>query len=254
MCDTPLMPEISSLNTPLQVDTQLAALSVRRRELENRRSQCVNTALHMAGAKFYYQGRRRVTDMIEETAIGVLNANPDFRDLSYGRTNAEAVAAIEAVDADLAILDNEIFALEAKYTGWTRFFLVTSSVGHIHRHTACSTCRPTTTFGWLPHLSGHTEADAVEACGPALCTVCFPSAPTAHTMAKLTKKQAEDILAGRKVEAAPAKEYCPGSGTRSATEINWRRMSPSGKCSHCGYVGAVTQNGTMRKHQAKVAS
>ena len=40
--------------------------------------------------------------------------------------------------------------LQEAYTGWSRFFLVTSSTGHVHSSTSCSTCRPTTTYGWLP--------------------------------------------------------------------------------------------------------
>ncbi len=61
---------------------------------------------------------------------------------------------------------------------WSRFFLVTSSNGHIHRWMNCSTCRVTTTFGWLPNLSGLTDAEAVAHPdgGPYLCQVCFPAA------------------------------------------------------------------------------
>lgn len=207
----------------------------------------------MAGAKFYYQGRssRRVTDMTEAQAIEKLSADPTARSLTHRHTHEEAIEAIEAADLAIAENDNAMANLEMSYTGWSRFFLVTSSIGHIHSSMHCSTCRPTTTYGWLPNLSGQTEADAVEQCGPALCTVCFPTAPTANTMAKLTAKQAADILAGKKVTAEPAKVYCPGSGERSTTKINWRLYSPSGSCPHCKHVGGVTQDGRMRKHKEK---
>lgn len=71
---------------------------------------------------------------------------------------------------------------ETGYAGWQRFWLVTSSEnGHVHRTTACSTCRPRTTFALLPDLSGLTEEDAVGSQGSILCSVCFPSAPVEWT-------------------------------------------------------------------------
>ena len=45
-------------------------------------------------------------------------------------------------------------------------------------------------YGWLPKLSGMTEAEAVEEHGPALCSVCFPSAPVEWQGGKITKAQA----------------------------------------------------------------
>jgi hypothetical protein len=54
----------------------------------------------------------------------------------------------------------------------------------------CSSCRPTTTYGWLPDLSGKTENEAVAAHGPALCSVCFPTAPVEHVGGKITPSQA----------------------------------------------------------------
>lgn len=66
---------------------------------------------------------------------------------------------------------------ERGYTGWPRFWLVTSSAGHVHSTPYCSSFRPTTTFALVPELSGRVEAEAVSMLGEALCTVCFPSAP-----------------------------------------------------------------------------
>ena len=105
----------------------------------------------------------------------------------YAETLVKHDELIEERDGLFAERD----ALEATYTGWPRFFLVTSSPGHIHSSMYCSTCRPTTTFGWLPELSDMTEGDAVAACGPTLCTVCFPSAPL-------------DWTSGKKITAAQA--------------------------------------------------
>lgn len=91
----------------------------------------------------------------------------------------------------------EIDSLEGAYAGWSRFFLVVSSAGHIHSSRSCSSCRPTTRFGWLPQISGKDEAAAVRECGETLCSVCFPNAPTAWTQGKkLTKAQASKLVHG----------------------------------------------------------
>ena len=68
-----------------------------------------------------------------------------------------------------------------RYTGWSRFYLVLNSNGHIHRDTHCTTCFSTTRYAWLTELSGQTEAEVVAEYGAQLCTVCYPSAPVEWT-------------------------------------------------------------------------
>lgn len=196
--------------TPRQIDTQLAenynATLKAQAQLERFESSLKSTA----GATYYYRGRQRVTDMTVEEArerVETELAKHTGDDYGYARLGApcspssstgnarRALEGIDAQEAELAELANARFALEARYTGWSRFFLVTSSTGHIHSSMHCSTCRPTTTYGWLPELSGQSEAQAVEAHGPALCSVCFPSAPVEWTGAKLTKAQAAKVAA-----------------------------------------------------------
>jgi hypothetical protein len=87
---------------------------------------------------------------------------------------AEAVAKR---DDTLAALS----AVEAEYEGWSRFFLVQASNGHIHKSMWCTTCFPTTQYAWLPELSGLTEDEAVAEYGGILCSICFPSAPVEWT-------------------------------------------------------------------------
>lgn len=81
-----------------------------------------------------------------------------------------------------------------QYEGWSRFFLVQNSGGHIHRDMSCGTCFPTTQYAWLTELSGLTEADAVDEYGEILCSVCYPSAPVAWTMGKNKKDEARKQL------------------------------------------------------------
>ncbi len=103
---------------------------------------------------------------------------------------AESRATLDDLEAKIADLE-EIYAARR----WSRFFLVTSSTGHVHASMHCQTCRWSTTFGWLPDLSGKTEADAVAELGTVLCSVCFPSAPVAHVGGKITKAQAAKLAA-----------------------------------------------------------
>jgi hypothetical protein len=98
-------------------------------------------------------------------------------------------AKIEYLDAD------------KQYDGWSRFFLVNNTNGHIHRSLNCSTCTFRTEFSWLPSLSGLTESDAVEAHGSILCTICYPSAPIEHTAGVNKAQEASKAL--RKLMKAP---------------------------------------------------
>lgn len=86
----------------------------------------------------------------------------------------QAVAARDAIEAEAAPFDAEFDSRG----GWTRAFLVTSSDGgHVHKDMHCSTCRPTTEYGWLPDYSGADEAAIVADAGERACTVCYPTAP-----------------------------------------------------------------------------
>ena len=202
--------------TPKETDLALAEIWKQIYTVRTRIGYNATDLLHGAGAKFYYRGRRRVTDMTDAEALQIVTAKvaagaewkathtvveadgyestdwADFPGVSYELDQlARSLASREEYAAALARLIEARDALEATYTGWSRFFLVTSSAGHVHSSMSCSTCRPTTTYGWLPELSDTSEADAVGELGPTLCSVCFPSAPTEWTAGKkLTAAQA----------------------------------------------------------------
>ena len=125
-----------------------------------------------------------------------------------------------------------------EYEGWSRFFLVTSSKGHIHSSMNCSTCQWTTTYGWLPDVSGLDEEAAVEAHGALLCSICFPSAPVEWTNfyeAEEARKQAES---------------CPGSGQPGA-EGGSRQGYCAGNYHTCTWCGAIVggKGHNVRKHK-----
>ena len=129
------------MNTPAEVDTKLAEIYGRRHNLVMRRYNL------LSAAKNAFREERRV----------------------------ELKAQAEAILPQIAEIDAEMRPIEALYTGWTRAFVVPD--GHVHSSMNCSTCYPTTAFGWVTELSGHNEAEIIEAAGSRACTVCYPNAP-----------------------------------------------------------------------------
>lgn len=164
---------------------------------------------------------------------------------AYG--DAEARLA----EARLAVQESEN---DYRSRPWARYFLVTSSDGHIHASTGCCTCnkgREPTGFALVPYLSGQTVEEAVADLGPALCSVCFPAAPVeaqeqARIPARLAlalKEQGSEAFRKAREEASAkasqkAADRCPGSGeTRDRDRFGrvhcqccgWQARSASGK-------------------------
>lgn len=213
-----------NLSTPVEIDTALAELHVTAQKLRSNLDGNSHTLLGMAGAEYHYRGRKRVTDMKLTDAIEAIAqrlANPtDEYQLGLGRgfctmdDARKALAKRDAIFAEIAANDAAIHQLSAKYTGWSRFFVVTSSPGHIHSSMYCSTCYDTTTYGWLPNLSGQTEAEAVAFGGSNLCTVCFPSAPSDYVGGKLSQADAEKLAKGEKLVTAEEKRAIKAEAKR----------------------------------------
>ena len=247
------MTTTTALQTPVEIDTAISAKLDEMAKAAQIVARRQATCLHMAGAKYYYRGRQRVTDMTEADCRAILTLNATTRNLSYGRTGADAIADLDAAQAAYAALAAENKTLQALYTGWSRFFVVTSSNGHIHSSMNCSTCRITTTFGWMPNLSGKTQAEAIAFFGPAaecLCSVCFPDAPVARMDGNLTAKQREDLLSGRTPTAKAAKTYCAGSGQSATVTRQGYAAGNWAECPVCkAHVGG--QGSRVRKHEAK---
>ncbi|AXH46915.1 hypothetical protein I5G67_gp079 [Mycobacterium phage Aminay] len=175
-------------------------------------------------------GRNKVTlDEVRKVAAGEI---PAGRWGDAGRT-VEAVAKVDEARAAYRAARDEASAWDAaNYRGWPRFFLVPD--GHIHASTRCSSLYITTQIGWLPELSGETEAEAVAAHGAMLCTKCFPSAPVEYTRGKVDPS------------------VCAGSGTwdyPSETARTGYCAGNYGVCSHCGERITISSTGKMRKHK-----
>lgn len=122
------------------------------------------------------------------------NVGPEFAAREMAAENDRCREMIASIDEARAILA----AGDAEYKargGWNRYYLVTSSSGHIHSSMGCSTChkgRQDTTFALVADLSDADASEAVEVFGAALCSVCYPEAPVEFTNEiKITKAAAE---------------------------------------------------------------
>lgn len=231
----------------VEVDTKLADLYERLYKVNASLDANKLTLARLCGIRPTYVTRNRteilvdgkpalVADLIER-----LRARLDSLAAWERRDAEKALANREGYMAELAAIRDAMKPLDADFDAnrWSRFFLVKNHGGHIHSSMSCSTCFPTTRFGWLPDLSGLTEKDAVDAHGPLLCSVCFPTAPVEWT---LGKKDDDD--------------KCVGSGTYDHTGFRRTSYTGSGRatCKACGESVGVTTTGKIRAHKAKVTA
>lgn len=97
------------------------------------------------------------------------------------RYDADALAAAEQ---RLAIETSKLNELRSLYTGWSRYYHVTNTGGHIHTSTNCTSCFDTTVYGWRTDLSGLTPEEVVEREAYNACSVCMPIAPAVQQAAR----------------------------------------------------------------------
>lgn len=221
-----------SLRRPVVVDTRLSEIwEARAKAADTLQSKIEHVHSHI-GERSSLKGRVRVWPTSHPDAETALRAAIAAKTNSPGMFGGDrTITAIDALRAEIKRLDADARPLSDEYgrTRWSRFFLVVSSNGHIHRDMNCGTCHLDTRYAWLPNLSGLTEADAVNDQGTRLCSVCFPSAPVEWTVG-LAKKEDPD--------------KCPGSGRGARFE---RRHA---FCPVCGaWVRASSATGTTPRHK-----
>lgn len=236
-----------STPNPVEVDTALEALYIEQSKIDQRISRAIETIHNAAGDR--RQNTRTIAYKrapwglsLDEAITNGPKQPWDARSHANGVANLEqARSEMEANHAAIGEL-NEIWLANGR---WSRFFEVRA--GHIHSSMDCKTCnngQDPTEFGWLPELSGLTEADAVKARGPKLCTVCFPSAPLNWT------NFYEETAAAKKAA------QCPGSGTYdydSKTARTGYVHGNAGTCNQCGQRITTTTTGKLRTHKPKAA-
>lgn len=217
--------------TPPEIDTELADLHGQRFVGLQRAVWALDSLHRMVGDKRERRGRSEGPwGMTEDEVLAAADLVASYERRSWDRQ----VEALDEARATIRTANSEIRLRDAEFDrrgGWSRFWLVKNSGGHIHSSMACSTCYPTTWFGWLPALSGLTEADAVAEHGTILCSICFPSAPVEWTVGKAQT------------------DGCPGSG--KYVEVEGRaRFARYRTCPDCGKSVAVKDGGGLRKHKA----
>lgn len=214
MTETKTLTRKAEIDHAVAIDTEIARLWDLFHEINGQMRDIAKDIARQAelANKSYNQTERRQAEYAERIARGEAKLD-ELRPIREERRDA-------ALQYD-----------KANYGGWTRFFHVV----HIHKSMHCSSFRPTTKIGWLPQLSGRTEAEAVAEQGESLCTICYPSAPVA-----LTQKAVDPST-------------CPGSGKGYSREYKTGRehsyYGAAGYCPECLRWQAVTKSGVMRKHK-----
>lgn len=223
--------------TPQSIDTDLATLH-KAHSTATRREQA---ALHLLHGAIGDTRRGRGWVLSDADTESRARARAAERNIASG------LAKLDQVRAELADIAQQMEARNAEFQrrgGWSRFFLVQQANGHVHTSMDCGTCNhrgKATQFAWLPELSGQTEADAVAAHGPILCSVCLPSAPLHWTNGHAEAK------------AAREREQCPGTGTfldRSKPHRAGYVTGNWGTCPECGGEVTLTSGMKLRSHKA----
>lgn len=233
----------------VEIDTALAQVHGELAKCSQALAGAADSLRYQVGAKKIYRTRSRyewsmtVTEA-EVAAQKLIEENPNelsvyvpgsgWSEIRILRSSLEKLQVAREQKQEIL---HRLHALEEKYTGWSRFFLVNNVNGHIHSSMNCSTCRFDTSFSWLPTLSGLTEAEAVAEHGAILCTVCFPSAPVEWT-------NGHEIAAAEKDA-----DKCNGTvDPATVTYAGYNNKYGEGRCS-CGKWGRMTREGTLRKHK-----
>jgi hypothetical protein len=165
--------------TPVEIDTELAALYNSNARKNAAASRAVNEAVTDADPKGRYNFQRSAGKRYNETP-----RERRARVIETAQGGTPHYTALHAAIAAEAKVFAECRATEAPYEAaytarrWSRFYHVTNTNGHVHSSRGCSTCFPTTQYGWLTQLSGSTEAELIAVMGDTACTVCYPTAPT----------------------------------------------------------------------------
>lgn len=230
-----VMSDSTTPQTPVEVDTRLADITAEQMTLSRQIDSAWRMIHDYAGD---YQQK-----MTHDDAYRYALALGDYRADGTGREKGK----IQSLEQSQRALHDEAGALNAIYdkSPWPRFYIVQNTGGHIHSSIYCSTCNKNykaTNFGWMTDLSGKSEKEAVDALGPILCSVCFPSAPV-------------DWTNGHEVAKAKREEgKCAGGGKTYNGDLPHRTGYYSGNwgtCEVCGDKVSITSTGKLRAHKRK---
>lgn len=147
------------------------------------RSERVGSSSSRHTIERWFDGETEVRGPEAEATARALDPATDSRDYrrhyaGYPQTIGDALAAIDAARAVYAAQLTLFTEMTAEFTrrgGWTRYYRVANTGGHVHNTTACRNTYDTTEWTWPTQLSGATDAEVVEAAGRFTCLTCFPN-------------------------------------------------------------------------------
>jgi len=193
--------------TPAEVDIPLAEI-YGRISGEKRK---------IAGAESYIQSYQNTIES-DQKRFGEREGYVNRYAEQYAPKIEQLNKDIEKYEANIEELREEAQPYQQEFRdrgGWSRFYQVTNSNGHVHTSTSCSTCYPTTEFYWHADRSGSTEEQIIDESGSDACTVCFPNAPV-ETLNRPGTLETPDRTAQR--EAREERERVKNEKARVAAE------------------------------------
>lgn len=188
--------------TPAQIDTELARLQELDTAAEN--------------------GFRAVTKKLE-----ILDGGDLYRHYLVTETREELENVRTVLLETRTALAAKMAPLNVEYSRrrWARYYRVDNTNGHVHTTTACQYTYVTTSFGWLPQVSGFTAEQVVELAGAMTCLGCFPTVraeiladrpcrlETKNQRATREEREARDAEKAAKLAAKAAKAITNPDGT-----------------------------------------
>ena len=263
--------QVSTINlsalSPVEHDLLLCERYRLRWDADYRYLASADSLLHRYGISVrvesgYYESKRVVVAPDTNPLPTTLDQVVHFKIAQALTFASEAEVTQHQAVTDILDEANALVAeCDAEYDSrpWNRYYLVTSSDGHIHRSTYCSSCnkgKQATGFALVPYLSGSDDATAVAELGSALCSICFADAPSESKEQIRISARVALVLAERGVEAFQealgkaredaskrASDRCEGSGSQSEASSIGRFY----KCPVCG--NGQRQDGKVRAHR-----
>lgn len=198
--------------TPVEIDELLAPIWEREANAQSR-------------IQNYKRREAEIFTTIEKVKKGekVLRVTTALDGIELMEDLARLGRFIVAEGNKLAAAEAEAAPYEAEYTrrgGWNRVFLATSSNGHAHKGSECSTCHNgtyRTAFAWLIQYSGKSEAEIVADAGERACTTCYPSAPANVKGTKMFTPDEEEAAKARQAREEAKAEKARQADVKSIT-------------------------------------
>lgn len=219
--------EITSTMTPAEIDNILVDAEWENAKADNGKTAAENGIISATSQLTTINeilGYNTISDSDKRYYIK-RKSEQESKIAAFKERIAEHKETLKTSSAQISLCNNEY----NRRGGWTRFWIVTNANGHIHTSMSCSTCFPSTQYGWLPNLSGSTNEEVVELAGESACTICFPDAPVdtrnrpsqIEEPARKAAREAREAKAAEKAEKARQKGITAPDGGELRIKGHW---------------------------------